>query len=417
MKLWKRKNKDLVAGNPAYTNDYPTVFVHGFLGWGTSDGLDKVWSYFGGLHMSCEKELRARGYEVYFPSIGAFNSVWDRVCELYAYLFGGTIDYGKVHSEKYGHARYGMTFEHGVLEDLGTPGKHEKMNLLGHSFGAPTVRLLVTLMTEGSKEEQEGTPADELSPLFKGGQGDLIHAVTTVSGVNNGTTLPNLIGEKWLERVIEVLGHLLTWIGETFLFKIYNTGLQMWGIGPYPPESKWGLHFRSYRSLKDNVQKFKVCREDNIAFELMVDYTHSFNKRTIVNPNVYYFAVPCNDTEDLPDGTRKQRSTNLIMSIPGYYMNKYIPKGLEEFNPDDSWLYTDGLVNVPLQYAPDNQPMTDADEATAYEGTGKKPGIWYNMPLLQGSHISWMGLSFPGDELIRRFVNILELHRKLPLVK
>lgn len=47
-----------------------------------------------------------RGYEVYTATVGPIVSNWDRACELYAYIKGGRVDYGKIHSEKYGHSRY-----------------------------------------------------------------------------------------------------------------------------------------------------------------------------------------------------------------------------------------------------------------------------------------------------------------------
>jgi len=170
-------------------NKYPTVLIHGFFGFGESDMIDKFMHYWGFRpDRNVAKHLVKTGHEVFYPSLGPFNSSWDRSCILYAYLFGGRVDYGKVHSEKYGHARYGRTYP-GVLKDWGKPGNHAKINIVGHSFGGPTVITFANLLTRGNAEEVAGTPADELSPLFKGGQGDLLHTVTTLTGVNNGTTL------------------------------------------------------------------------------------------------------------------------------------------------------------------------------------------------------------------------------------
>ena len=112
-------------------NNYPTIIVHGFLGVceGKYNYFNYIFRYFGGFTGDVVKSLNKRGYEVYLPGLGAFAPVWDRCCDLYAYIFGGTVDYGKVHSEKYGHARYGRTYP-GVLKDLGTPGDHAKVTLL-----------------------------------------------------------------------------------------------------------------------------------------------------------------------------------------------------------------------------------------------------------------------------------------------
>ena len=186
-------------------NNYPTIFVHGFLGWGSEDDIDKVIHYWGATrNRDLLAHLREEGFECYNPSVGPFNGVWDRACELYARLMGGRVDYGKVHSEKYGHERYGRTYP-GILKDWGTPGNHAKINLVGHSFGGPTVRMFAELIANGSEAERNGTPEEELSGLFKGGNANMIHTVTTLSGVNNGTTYDDLHGQKGMKRVTKIL--------------------------------------------------------------------------------------------------------------------------------------------------------------------------------------------------------------------
>ena len=172
-------------------NKYPTVFVHGYIGWGEGDPIADHLGYWGQGKKNILAHLSSEGYEVHAPALGPYTSTWDRSCELYAYLFGGRVDFGKVHSEKYGHDRYGATYE-GVLKDLGKTEAHKKINLIGHSFGGPTVKVFTELMCRGFQEEIDGTDPEDLSPLFAGGHGDLIHSCTTLSGVNNGTTFDML---------------------------------------------------------------------------------------------------------------------------------------------------------------------------------------------------------------------------------
>ncbi|MBR0364821.1 MAG: lipase, partial [Clostridia bacterium] len=178
-----------------FKNNYPCVFIHGLMGYGEQDFMDVVFPNFGLFNHTFFKHLKARGIETYNPSLGPMNSAWDRACILWAYLFGGRVDYGKAHSEKYGHARYGKEYP-GVLKDLGQTEAHKKMNLIGHSFGGPTVKTVAWLFAFGSEEERADTPAEELSPLFAGGHGNLLHTVTTLSGVNNGTALASFFGNK-----------------------------------------------------------------------------------------------------------------------------------------------------------------------------------------------------------------------------
>ena len=116
-------------------NHYPIVLVHGLFGWGGTEVLGL--NYWGGFS-SLRDILNDAGYEVYTPSIGPVASNWDRACELYAYLVGGTVDYGAYLSAPNGHARYGRTFP-GVLPELNNPDSELKIHLVGHSMGGETI--------------------------------------------------------------------------------------------------------------------------------------------------------------------------------------------------------------------------------------------------------------------------------------
>lgn len=90
--------------------------VHGFNGF-TDDINPSVLShYWGGDKLDIRQDLESNGYETYEASIGALSSNYDRAVELYYYIKGGTVDYGAAHAEKYGHNRYGKTYE-GVYKD------------------------------------------------------------------------------------------------------------------------------------------------------------------------------------------------------------------------------------------------------------------------------------------------------------
>ena len=93
-----------VSGN----NRYPIILVHGFMGFGREMSDD--FFYWGGT-TDLQKELIQAGFDVRTASIGPVSSNWDRACELYAVIKGGQVDYGKAHSENFGHAQYGRTFE------------------------------------------------------------------------------------------------------------------------------------------------------------------------------------------------------------------------------------------------------------------------------------------------------------------
>ncbi|MBQ8083318.1 MAG: lipase, partial [Clostridia bacterium] len=164
-------------------NNYPFVLIHGY---------NNMTDTFG----PAREILTEAGYECYSPHIGPFTGLWDRACELYAMLKGGTVDYGIAHSERCGHPRYGKTFE-GMFKNWGEldeNGEKVKAHFVGHSFGGATIRFLLHLLIEGDEREKAVTPADELHPLFQGGHDDWIETVFTVAAPHNGTTVLTMAG-------------------------------------------------------------------------------------------------------------------------------------------------------------------------------------------------------------------------------
>ncbi len=237
------------------TSDYPFIVVHGFLGYGEETLFSKVFPYFGFRpDRNVIKAARKAGFEVYQPSVGPFNSMWDRACELYAQIIGGTVDYGKVHSEKFGHKRYGHTYDKPLVPDWGkldAEGKIKKINLIGHSFGSPTTRTLIELLYNGSEEERAGTPENELSDLFKGGKKNWVHSCTLLAGCN-GVSLAVMFTEtpNACRRTLTGAAALFQAIGNTPFIKIYDFKMPQWGITD--PDYKGGLKGMKWNLNSEN---------------------------------------------------------------------------------------------------------------------------------------------------------------------
>src|SRR6056297_2497134 len=144
----------------------PIIFVHGFMGFGSNSETGLSFPYWGGT-VDLEDRLRSSGFEVYTAEVGPVSSNWDRACELYAYIKGGVVDYGKAHSKKYGHGRYGEYYP-GVYPEWGS---HRSVHLVGHSMGGQTARLLTELLAQGDPDEiaaGEVAGPGGLSDLFSG---------------------------------------------------------------------------------------------------------------------------------------------------------------------------------------------------------------------------------------------------------
>ena len=363
----------------------PVVLIHGLYGFGDDDKLntDNILPYWGRGGRNVVKHLQGKGYTVYYPSLGPFNSAWDRACILWAYLYGGTVDFGKAHSENHGHARYGATYP-GVLK------KGQKIDLFGHSFGGATVKEVSHLWTVGDKDERN---SGECSELFCGGHGDWLHTVTTLSGVNNGTTAATLTNNTGLSLATIFAVMMADKMNETLgLKQYYNFNLEQWGSSPF---SK----FIAY--AKNDV--------DNIAGEMAVDTVQKkVNPYQKVNANTYYFAQRAYKTF----GIRTQ--TPWMMSVYcaafGTIIGQAAPLSLVQYGvgKDVDWFRNDGYVNLTGCSAPLNQKHKDADWGTSF-----KPGIWYDMPPVFQDHMFWNGMTGSKDEVFRIWDKMLDTYNNL----
>ncbi|MBP5250518.1 MAG: hypothetical protein J6Z46_11010, partial [Lachnospiraceae bacterium] len=169
----------------APVTDVKYIFVHGLSGWGSYDLQNEFFPYWGLSGGSVIRYLNDHGYESYAASVDPTGSAWDRACELYAQLTGTRVDYGEAHSRAAGHDRFGRDFSgNALMEDFET----SKVALIGQSFGGATIRLFSEVLKNGSEEERAATKEEELSPFFKGGNGDNLLAVVTLAAPTNGTT-------------------------------------------------------------------------------------------------------------------------------------------------------------------------------------------------------------------------------------
>lgn len=150
------------------------IFVHGLSGWGNYDETYRKIPYWGMRGGDLISFLRTQGLDCYAASVAQTGSAWDRACELYAQLAGKITDYGKAHSERYRHERFGRDFRTCPL--IPSWNVDTRLVLLGHSFGGTTIRLFSELLAHGDAAEKE---AGADSPLFHGGMEDRIHSIVT----------------------------------------------------------------------------------------------------------------------------------------------------------------------------------------------------------------------------------------------
>lgn len=351
----------LKADSSNWNTNYTYVFVHGLSGWGSYDDTYKLMPYWGMFGGDLMEYLRDKGFTAVAASVDPNGSAWDRACELYAQLMGTKVDYGKAHSEKYGHDRYGEDFtDRALIESF---SKTDKINLLGHSFGGATIRLFASIMEKGSAEEIEATPTNELSDYFKGGKGDWIYSVTSLAAPHNGTSAYS-VGEN-------------------------NEP------APAATEAKNENPIKSaFSGITDKIMsKFTGGERDDrdsrdyADYDMYIDNALELNKTIHTHNNTYYFSFACTATNKNEDGTyspdRKIMESIYASSSEGIGRYTGVTKG--GFVIDETWLENDGLVNTVSALAPSSAPSKSFDEKNI------EKGVWQTMPIIRGDHMCLQG--------------------------
>jgi triacylglycerol lipase len=361
-------------------NDYPIVLVHGLAGFDDLAGIP-----YWGTAANVPKDLKSKGYDNYVAAVGPFSSNWDRACELYAQIVGGTVDYGQAHSEKYGHERYGRTYP-GFYPEWGqsdpATGQINKVHLIGHSMGGQTIRTLADLLMEGSAEERAVTPEEELSPLFTGGKPWLSGLLSVATPHDGSTAAYCFVGHNRDESFFQTMILLIGTIGGSNCLDIYDFHLDQWGLVKQPGES--GKAF----AKRVEASQVWTAGSDLACWDLQPEGAQELNEWVDAQPEFYYFSQAATCTyKSLLSGHQVPR----IEMNPLFYAFSAHIGSYTQNKPvviDKSWWENDGLVSV---VTADGPHVGSNDEIIAYNGTPQK-GKWnYLGKMKKVDHMSIAG--------------------------
>jgi triacylglycerol lipase len=361
-------------------NDYPIVLVHGLAGFDDLAGIP-----YWGTTANISKDLKAKGYDNYVAAVGPFSSNWDRACELYAQIVGGTVDYGQAHSEKHGHERYGRTYP-GFYPEWGqsdpATGQINKVHLIGHSMGGQTIRTLADLLMEGSAEERAVTPEEELSPLFTGGKPWLSGLLTVATPHDGSTAAYCFVGHNRDESLFQTMMLMIAAIGGSSCLDIYDFHLDQWGLVKQPGES--GKAF----AKRVEASQVWTAGSDLASWDLQPEGARELNEWVNAQPEFYYFSQAASCTyKSLLTGRQLPR----IEMNPLFYAFSAHIGSYTQNKPvviDKSWWENDGLVSV---VTADGPHVGSNDEIIAYNGTPQK-GKWnYLGKMKKVDHMSIAG--------------------------
>ena len=367
--------------------DYPYIFVHGMGGWAPGGAYYSLSPYWGGgLLPGSETDiieiLNENGIEAYAPAVGPLSSAWDRACELYAQLTGTVVDYGKAHSDAHGHDRYGFNYEGKAT--MGEPWNLEdKINLVGHSFGGATVRLLTSLLAYGDEAEVAAT-GDETSPLFTGGH-NCIHSCITLSAPHNGSQVANqLVDPQW---TLNLMATALNLIGMVFGndFLVFDFQLGHMGLTPKQDE------FRAVFSIA-GIKSYAELN-DNCGYDMTLRGAAELNEKIKLAPETYYYSYTTENTWDIAEKLIPTKGLSPLFYISSMMLSATKGKTVDGIEIEGDWAINDGIV--PLASA--KYPSCDEATALNYESEIKKgnailPGRWYYFETMTGmDHFDFCG--------------------------
>lgn len=373
---------------------YPVILVPSVFGWGDDKKWSKYVPYFGTMSASAEKTIRSLGVDCYTASLTPTAGIWARACELYAQIKGGTVDYGAAYAKENGIKRFGETYDGFVPNWDDT-----KVTLIAHGFGAPVARMLTYLLAFGSEKEQAAS--DDTSPLFLGGKGKAVHAVVTLAGNNDGTTLVQAL-EYRMPGSTQKLAKLL-------------------------------YRFEGYEDADDYAAAYLEKKRGNVFYELGLDGMADFNKRVEIAPDVYYIAYSAEATRDygnlLPErkigkyenpftskSYRRAKENRVELTLPDLKEGG-LPVaataaliGTFKNYLADAPLATpvlhanDGFVNTDNTLAPSTEPVR------AYKSVEDcYTGEWYQMPIWPGNSLSYLGVFQKPDKYRDFYIDLMKI--------
>ncbi|WP_274704574.1 YSIRK-targeted triacylglycerol lipase [Staphylococcus ratti] len=337
-----------------YKNKAPIILVPGFNSYVDDKKPSYLAKYWGGTKYDIPQNLEKSGYRTFEADIGALSSNYERAVELYYFIKGGRVDYGAAHAKKYGHKRYGATYE-GVYPEW-SPEK--PVHLVSHSMGGQTIRMLEHLLRYGSQEEikYHKVHGGKASDLFRNKTDTQILSMTTLSAPHNGTYASDELGN---EAFVKQCFYLYVVLKGNANSRV-NFGLDQWGLRQKKGESSSDY---AKRVMHSKIWKTK----DHGFYDLTTEGARKINQQTNINPKIYYTSYAAEATHKNIMGKYK---ADYSMFFPLVLTANVIGKV-----SDTSWRENDGLISITSAQHPYNQPFKKA-------GPKQEKGIWQVMPTL-----------------------------------
>ncbi|CAL27045.1 lipase (fragment 2) [Staphylococcus carnosus] len=236
-------------------------------------------------------------------------------------------------------------------------------------MGGQTIRLMEHFLRFGNQEEidYQRTHGGTISPLFEGGQDNMISSITTLGTPHNGSAAADRVGnQQAFKDIVYALGRM----GGGKLANI-DFGFEKWGF-------KQGAN-ESYIDYMKRVAESALWKtDDNAMYDLTSKGSEALNENTPLNPNITY-------TTYTGLASHEGITGNYVPDIGQFFLFDTTSRIIGS-EPDKTLRPNDGIVSVVSSLYPTGQAFTDFTD-------GLKKGIWQVTPVMQGwDHLDFVGL-------------------------
>ena len=374
-------------------NNYPVVFIHGFMGWGPDEMGD--YSYWGG-NKNYIDSLRSEGHKIIEVSVGPISSNWDRAIEVFYQLKGGQVDYGFYHSQK--NKIIQKPKEKRYIGLYPEWNQNFPVHIIGHSMGGQTARMLTYLL---SQEIYQDSVKKEESILLGESHTGWIKSITTISTPHDGTTLEHIITSAI--PFVQYFAGIAGLFGNNY----FHFDLEQFGLKKGENESWLGFINRLNKNAITKTKNFS-------SYDLSLNGARDFNGYSQVSPEVYYFSFVTSTTKvDEKTGFHipfeytpllNKARAKMIGSRSGYW--------LDGTQTDSLWYENDGVVNSISMFGP-TTGANGPDPIVEYDPDELLiTGQWYWTKINQMDHWSVIG-HFGSEEKKLLGYNIISQHVRL----
>ncbi|KAK9762356.1 hypothetical protein K7432_011975 [Basidiobolus ranarum] len=374
----------------SYSETIPLVLVEGFLGFGSSN-------YWG----SDLQKYGARKRQLIYLDLGCVSSLHDRVCELFYQLKGGRVDYGEEHSLKFGHQRFGKTYQ-GLYPQWSST---KPLHFLGHSFGGNTVWYLQHLLHQKVFVDHQDT------------QSDWVLSLTGISSPLRGTPLTHTVGRygdeiggvhtispgSFMYRAILLYEWLdIKWLKE----RVFNFNLDHW---PFTPST--GM---SWIELVRHLMYGCDWAEgvDNAPYDLSVHSMETFNKIAKTHESTYYrtFAASMTYRPNWSSYHIPRFCINGALMISSALIGRFQNSNIEDMS---SWRENDGVCPLISQVHPGECRIDFCEHHSGLNDRPRLPqaGVWQVNELNGCNHFSIIPSIYPSllySEVFKDYFNYLD---------